>query len=252
MLSHSAVPDSLRPLQPFKVHCLWDFAGKNTGAGCHTLLQGNLPYPEINPMSSALVGGFFITSPPGKPHIGSHFSHDISLTESILTSLHLGKSNAQRATVGPWTSQKVGLAPESFFQISMGVCGWKGITVSAGHLWDLKVDTECAKVSPENPRVEVNGMGSMGPASPPSVKVTELTCTTLRGPLQETASDCSPARKPPPHVCCPPSCSHISGPQRLIWIHLIPSDWSLLAQRWGQPWGGKRAGDTSWVEVYDF
>ena len=42
------------------------------------------------------------------------------------------------------------------------------------------------------------------------------------------ASDCSPTRKPPPHICCPPSCSHsgsnISGLQRLIWSHLTPSD----------------------------
>ena len=86
--------------------------------------------------------------------------------------------------MGPWAPQKVGLAPESFFQILMGVCGWKGITVSTGHLWDLKVDVEWAKVSPENPRVEVNRMGSMSPPSPPSVKVN--TCTILQGPLQET------------------------------------------------------------------
>ena len=44
--------------------------------------------------------------------------------------------------------------------------------MSAGHLWDLKVDVEWAKISPENPRVEVNRMGSMSPPSPPSVKVT--------------------------------------------------------------------------------
>jgi len=26
---------------------LWDSSGQNTGVGCHTLLQGNLPKPEI-------------------------------------------------------------------------------------------------------------------------------------------------------------------------------------------------------------
>ena len=38
---------------------------QNTGAGCHALLQGNLPDLEIKPaslMSSALAGGFFTAS----------------------------------------------------------------------------------------------------------------------------------------------------------------------------------------------
>ena len=38
---------------------------KNTGVGCHFLLQGNLPDPVIEPtslMSPALAGGFFTTS----------------------------------------------------------------------------------------------------------------------------------------------------------------------------------------------
>ena len=45
-------------------------SGKNTGVGCHFLLQGNLPDPGIKPTSpafSALAGGFFTTAPPGKP-----------------------------------------------------------------------------------------------------------------------------------------------------------------------------------------
>ena len=38
------------------------FSGKNTGVGCHFLLQGNLPDPGIKPAfpwSPALAGGFF-------------------------------------------------------------------------------------------------------------------------------------------------------------------------------------------------
>ena len=41
--------------------CPWDFPGKNTGAGCHFLLQGNVPNPGIgpaSPVSPALAGGF--------------------------------------------------------------------------------------------------------------------------------------------------------------------------------------------------
>ena len=44
--------------------CPWHSPGKNTGVGCHFLLQGNLPHPGIEPASpvSALAGRFFTTS----------------------------------------------------------------------------------------------------------------------------------------------------------------------------------------------
>jgi len=45
----------------------WNFPGKNTGVGCHFLLQGNLPNPGIKPASPALAGRFVTTEPPGKP-----------------------------------------------------------------------------------------------------------------------------------------------------------------------------------------
>ena len=40
------------------------FTGKNTGVGCHVLLQGIFPTQGSNPclMSPALAGGFFTTS----------------------------------------------------------------------------------------------------------------------------------------------------------------------------------------------
>ena len=45
---------TLRPygLLPARLLCPWDSPGKNTGVGCHALLQGNLPNPETEPMSS--------------------------------------------------------------------------------------------------------------------------------------------------------------------------------------------------------
>ena len=52
-------------LQPTRLLCPWDSPGKNTGLGCHALLQGNLPNPGIKPASltsPALAGGFFTTS----------------------------------------------------------------------------------------------------------------------------------------------------------------------------------------------
>ena len=36
-------------LQPSRVLCPWDFPGKNTGMGCHFLLQGIFPTQGSNP-----------------------------------------------------------------------------------------------------------------------------------------------------------------------------------------------------------
>ena len=51
--------------------CPWDSPGKNTGVGCHALLQGILPTqgsnPHLLPLLPAVAGGFFTTVPPGKP-----------------------------------------------------------------------------------------------------------------------------------------------------------------------------------------
>ena len=65
-LSHSVMSDSFQPhgLYPTRLLCPWDFPGKNPGVGCHFLLQGNFPIQRLNPF---LAGGFFTTSPPGKP-----------------------------------------------------------------------------------------------------------------------------------------------------------------------------------------
>ena len=44
-----------------------DFPGKNTGVGCHALLQGGLPNPGIKPRSLALQADALSSEPPGKP-----------------------------------------------------------------------------------------------------------------------------------------------------------------------------------------
>jgi len=59
-------------LQSARLLCPWDFPGKNTGVGCHFLLQGIFLTQELNPhlpASPALAGGFFTTEPPGKPRL---------------------------------------------------------------------------------------------------------------------------------------------------------------------------------------
>ena len=66
VLSEALWPHGLRPA---RLLCPWDSPGKNTGAGCHAVLQGTFPTQGWKPHllhwkadSSPLV-------PPGKPHI---------------------------------------------------------------------------------------------------------------------------------------------------------------------------------------
>ena len=49
--SCSVVSNSLRPhgLQPTRLHSPWNSPGKNTGVGCHFLLQGIFPTQGLNP-----------------------------------------------------------------------------------------------------------------------------------------------------------------------------------------------------------
>ena len=59
--------DSVGPhrQQPIRLLCPWDSPGKNTGVGCHALLQGIFPTQGSNShllTSQALTGGFFTTS----------------------------------------------------------------------------------------------------------------------------------------------------------------------------------------------
>ena len=48
----------------------WDFPGKNSGLGCHFLLQGNLPDPGIEPKSPALQADSLLPELQGKPSLG--------------------------------------------------------------------------------------------------------------------------------------------------------------------------------------
>ena len=56
-------------LQPIRLLCPWDFPCKNTGAGCHFLLQGIFPTQGWNTSlaSPGLARGLFTTEPLGKP-----------------------------------------------------------------------------------------------------------------------------------------------------------------------------------------
>ena len=60
-VSRSVVPDSLRPhgLQSTRLFCPWDFPGKDTGVGCHFLLQG-IFQPRNRTQVSCTTGRFFL------------------------------------------------------------------------------------------------------------------------------------------------------------------------------------------------
>ena len=67
----SIVSDSLRPhgLQPTGLLCPWDSPGKNTGVGCHALLQGIFPTQGLNLHLLCLLhwqAGPLPLAPPGK------------------------------------------------------------------------------------------------------------------------------------------------------------------------------------------
>ena len=56
-LSRSLVSSCLRPhgLGPARLFCSWNFPGKNTGVGCHVLLQRIFPTQGSNPRLSCLL-----------------------------------------------------------------------------------------------------------------------------------------------------------------------------------------------------
>ena len=57
-------------LKPASLLCPWDFPGKNTGVGCHALLQGIFLIQGLNPYLLHLLHwqeGSLPLVPPGKP-----------------------------------------------------------------------------------------------------------------------------------------------------------------------------------------
>ena len=73
MCDVASVSNSLQPhgLQPASLLCPWDSPGKNTGVGCHFLLQGIFPAQGKNPCFLCLLHCWVCSlplAPPGKPN----------------------------------------------------------------------------------------------------------------------------------------------------------------------------------------
>ena len=76
-----------------------DSPGKNTGLGCHALLQGNLPNPGIEPRTPAL----HVDSLPAEPQGKSHINVNTSLKEffpNTVTLLH--STESEDSVYGLW------------------------------------------------------------------------------------------------------------------------------------------------------
>jgi len=77
----SVMTNSLQPygLYPCRHLCSWDSSGKNTGIGCHALLQGVFP-TQVSSFLHWQMDSLQL-APPGKPHT----LHWWVLTKSLLS-----------------------------------------------------------------------------------------------------------------------------------------------------------------------
>ena len=94
----SVISNSLRPhgLQPTRLLCPWDCPGKNTGVGCHALLQGIFQTQGSNPCVLHLLHwqeGSLPLALPRKPYTVFQFS-------SVQSHSHL------RLFATPWTAAR--------------------------------------------------------------------------------------------------------------------------------------------------
>ena len=85
-VSPSVVSDSVQPygLQPTRLLCPWGSPGRNTGVGCHALLQGIFPTQGSNPDLLCLLHwqvGSLPLAPPGKQNNKAQENNDTVLGE---------------------------------------------------------------------------------------------------------------------------------------------------------------------------
>ena len=92
---YSVMSDSLQPhgLYPMRLFCPWDSPRKNTGVGCHALLQGIFPTQGSNLRLLCFLHwqeDSLPAEPPGKPVTGilscqmGHFSLKLQLLSAFL------------------------------------------------------------------------------------------------------------------------------------------------------------------------
>ena len=121
-------------LQLARLLCPWDSPGKNTGMGCHFLLQGNLPDPGTEPesfTSPALAGRFFTTSATWEALLGtSHLLwEEGSIGNSFICLLHT-REGRLRKTMTCLRSYRAGTNATKHFLSAQSI---DSTVLSAGH-----------------------------------------------------------------------------------------------------------------------
>ena len=108
-------PTVLRPhgLQPTRPLCPWDSLGKNTGAGCHSLLQGIFSNQGSDFRLHALQADSLSCESPGNP---------LPLVEATGKSLPVGTSVRSNANMPPGAEATGWRGPELRAWV-LGVCG---------------------------------------------------------------------------------------------------------------------------------
>ena len=113
MLSHSVVSDSLQHhgLQPARILCPWDLPGKNTGVGCHFLLQRIFPTQGSNLCLLQLLHcrQSLYQEATGKPPV---MTTKPNVSEYSQSSVSVGSEPMESTNQG--SRKKFFLIPESF------------------------------------------------------------------------------------------------------------------------------------------
>ena len=109
-LGSKSYPTLLQPhgLQPTRLLCPQDFPSKNTGMGCHFLLQRIFLVQDQTQSSccvSCIAGGFFITEPLGKP-LYNQYRNSINLNILICLNQTSSLNNQLILLVSPRASKK--------------------------------------------------------------------------------------------------------------------------------------------------
>ena len=120
----STVSDSLWPygLEPTRLLCPWYSPGRNTGVGCHDLLQGIIPAQGSNPRltSPALAVGFSLPlAPLGEPN-PMYKIDKIAVLKIWMAWSRVGQGNfpgSNSSSGGPWESAfEVWYSEEHYFK----------------------------------------------------------------------------------------------------------------------------------------
>ena len=136
---------TLRPhgLKPARLLCPWDSPGKNTGVGCHALLQGIFPTQESNPCLLPLLhwlAGSLQLALPQKPqnHLWyqlKNFWYLLPKSKVIITFLHSHKKRFGQWKV--WLLSILSISGDSTVEMR-----WKANSCSAGGNWE-----DCLKLA---------------------------------------------------------------------------------------------------------